>query len=236
MWSDGSVTKSEAFQYYDARAAEYDDFYFGRGLSAEPGSETRRDLGLLSPIIGEFGGGRVLDLACGTGFFSEFYGRNSSRIVGVDISPRMLLESRVRYSALCAEACTIRADVFSLPFASGAFDSCFVGFLLSHLDDREILALLGDIKWLMRANGRIAIVDSAWTDFRRKQGRARTSTQTREINDGRKFEIYKRYFTSKELGDLLGRAGLSVCSIEVGQVFLCAVCSTQSECPSPSPS
>jgi len=222
-------TQTETLQYYDARAAEYDDFCTGRGQFSDRRREIEHDCGLIAPMLREFGAGRILDVACGTSFFAKCYSENAESIVGVDISPRMLIESRRRYRSLPARARLVRADGFLLPFVPRAFDRCFIGFLLSHLADEDILALLHHIRPVLKATGQVAIVDSAWTELRKRQGRERSSVQTRTLDDGRKFEVFKRYFTPEELRDLLRRTGFSICSLVVGQVFLCAVCSPPSD-------
>ena len=176
-------------------------------------------------MVRQFSAGLVLDVACGTSFFSTCYAEDAESIVGVDISSRMLSESRARHRSLSARASLVRADGFSLPFAPNTFDRCFVGFFLSHLDDERIMALLRHVKPMLKATGQLAIVDSAWTELRKKQGRERISVQERRLNGGGEFKVFKRYFTPEELEKILSRAGFSTRSLAAGQVFLCAICS-----------
>ncbi|MBN2208104.1 MAG: class I SAM-dependent methyltransferase [Candidatus Coatesbacteria bacterium] len=216
-------TQAETVRYYDARAAEYDDFFAGRGQFADVRLEIEHDLGLVAPMVRDFGAGRVLDVACGTSFFSACYAEDARSVVGVDLSPLMLSESRTRHRSLRARASLVQAEGLALPFAPYTFDRCFVGFFLSHLDDEDILALLRHLKPVLKATGQLAIVDSAWTEFRKRQGRERTSVQTRRLNGGGEFSVFKRYFTPEELAEILRRGGFSARSVAVGQVFLCAV-------------
>ena len=44
----------------------------------------------------------------------------------------------------------------------------------------------------LKPDGRVVILDSSWTRYR--GSRPREGTTVRTLNDGRQFEIYKRYF------------------------------------------
>ena len=58
------------FRYYDERAPEYEDAYVkGTGTASIPDPDVfRREAVLLSRIVERFARGRLIDLACGTGY------------------------------------------------------------------------------------------------------------------------------------------------------------------------
>ena len=66
------------------------------------------------------------------------------------------------------------------------------GFFLSHLTEDQERVLFDAFRIMLNACGRFLILDSAWS-----QERARYNTkeecQSRRLNDGTAFEIYKRY-------------------------------------------
>jgi len=66
------------------------------------------------------------------------------------------------------------------------------GFFLSHLTEDHERVLFDAFRIMLNACGRFLILDSAWS-----QERARYNTkeecQSRRLNDGTAFEIYKRY-------------------------------------------
>ncbi|MBN1591869.1 MAG: class I SAM-dependent methyltransferase [Candidatus Coatesbacteria bacterium] len=218
-----------AASYYDARAEEYDQFYTGEGSFEDIKSEIMADHKAISAMIESFALGSLLDVACGTSYYSQTYSKGASSVTGVDISRRMLSESRKRHLALGVKSSLIRADSFMLPLAAGKFDRCFIGFLLSHLSDEDIVALIKAISPLMKADGKIAIVDSAWTEMRSRQSRKRSSYQTRTLDDGREFSVFKRYFTLDELNSLMKCAGYSRTREFSGQLFLSTVCSPSAD-------
>ena len=76
----------------------------------------------LYEVIKRFGlqrGGKVLDVACGTGLSAAAFASQGFEVTGIDSTPAMLEHARVRVpSATFAEAA---AD--QLPFADGSFDA-----------------------------------------------------------------------------------------------------------------
>ncbi len=62
---------------------------------------------------------RLLDVGCGTGHWSAFFGVRGFKVTGVDIAPEMVAVARKRR---IADAAFRLADAHSLPFADGQFD------------------------------------------------------------------------------------------------------------------
>jgi len=97
---------------------------------------------------------RVLDLACGTGDFSELVIRGfpRARAVGVDLTEPMLHAARRRGLTE-----TICADATALPFADQTFDRVFVGYGLRNFPN--LVAALLEIKRVTRAGGMLVSLD-----------------------------------------------------------------------------
>ena len=69
-------------RYYAARAAEYDRVY------AKP--ERQADIARLRDILTDLlKGHRVLEVACGTGYWTEPVGRVAESVLATDINPEM---------------------------------------------------------------------------------------------------------------------------------------------------
>ena len=99
-------------------------------------------------------GARVLDLACGTGDFSQLVLQSlpASTVVAVDLTQQMLKTARRR-------SCThvVCADAMALPFPDGLFDCVFVGYGLRNFPNLSLA--LGEIHRVTRQGGRMVSLD-----------------------------------------------------------------------------
>jgi len=90
----------------------------------------QRDVGhrLLEKLPVDLSGQRVLDLGCGTGYFSALLQQRGAVVVCVDISQEMLNKAQQR----CGDdrASYVLADAENLPFESGSFDYVFSSLAL----------------------------------------------------------------------------------------------------------
>jgi demethylmenaquinone methyltransferase/2-methoxy-6-polyprenyl-1,4-benzoquinol methylase len=188
--SSRSVIEAGMREYYDRRAAEYDDWWLGRGLHAareRPGwdAEVRE----LVAVVGALPPARVLDVACGTAFLTRHL---RGRVTALDQSPAMAEIARARLP----DARVVVGDAVPLPFPDGAFDRVFTGHFYGHLDVRERTAFLAEAR---RVAGELVVVDSALRD-----GVDPEEWQERELRDGSRHRVYKRYLTAAGLVEELG--------------------------------
>jgi SAM-dependent methyltransferase len=175
--------------YYERRSAEYDDWYLGAGLFAErdrPG--WGEDVRALIEAVGSLPPASTVDVACGTGFLTQHL---PGRVVGVDTSAGMLLESRTRHSHPL-----VRGDAFALPFEDGSFDRVFTGHFYGHLFPEQRARFLDESRRVAR--------DLIVVDAKIHPAVAPEQTQRRVLNDGSSHRVFKRYFTGTQLADELG--------------------------------
>ena len=176
--------------YYHARAREYDDWWLGRGLYAgrdRPGWEEEVDA--LIRALAALPPARTLDVACGTGFLTQHL---PGELVGLDQSDSMLEIARARVPA----AAFVRGDGIELPFPDGAFERIFTGHFYGHLEEAERRGFVAEAR---RVAGELVVVDSAL-----REGHEPVEIQERVLEDGSRWEVYKRYFTAAGLADELG--------------------------------
>ena len=177
-------------EYYDRRAREYDDWWLGRGLFADrdrPG--WTEEVEMLTQVIASLAAQRTLDVACGSGFLTRHL---PGDVVAFDQS-RQMLDVAARQAP---RATVVQGDALALPFPDETFDRVFTAHFYGHLesDARE--------RFLEEA-GRVAtelvVVDSA-----RSGSGIDEDTQTRVLNDGSQWSVYKRWFTGAGLAAELG--------------------------------
>lgn len=220
-----SEQKQNMYRYYDERAAEYDEFYAGGGPASMRDPEAyREEVRQIADLLPDYIAGNHIDLACGTGFWMPYYNARCSQITLTDQSEQMLRQCSLRAELLGIKDKTqiIRGDVFDYPFPNNNYDSALIGFLISHLSDAKEDRFFGILGRILRPNSRFVIIDSIWTD-ERGAVRSRAGLQKRRLNDGREYEIYKRYFTRKDFKDMVREHKINLAVVQEGRVFLTAV-------------
>jgi ubiquinone/menaquinone biosynthesis C-methylase UbiE len=176
--------------YYDRRAREYDDWWLGTGRFAErdrPGWEQEVDavcnaLEALPPA-------RTLDVACGTGFLTRHL---PGQVVGLDQSASMVEEAQRQ----APEASYVQGDALELPFPDSSFDRLFTSHFYGHLEGVDRERFLREARRVARE---LVVADSALRDDVEPEER-----QERFLNDGSRWEVYKRYLTADGLAEELG--------------------------------
>jgi len=216
--------KKEMTSYYNERAEEYDDLYMGKSHFTLDPSIYLKDVIKVSEMASGFGNGHLIDIACGSGFWLPSYARNCSRITLLDQSEKMLKESkkRVEKIRLINLVNFIQGDFLEVMLEDSTFDSALVGFLLSHLTVRQEKVFFLKLKRILKSNGNLLIIDSAWNDERQKYTK-KEGTQERVLNDGRRFKIYKRYFEKSDLEGMAHRHNFKIKSCYVGTAFIAAI-------------
>lgn len=104
-------------------------------------------------------GGRVLEVAFGTGNLHLELRRAGWALVGVDLSPQMLAIAQRKFRRYGLEAQLVRADAQQLPFADARFSTVLMtfppGFLLQERAQHELRRVL-------EADGTLVWVDAPW--------------------------------------------------------------------------
>ena len=78
------------------------------------------------------------------------------------------------------------------------------------------------MKKILRPDGNVVVVDSIWNEERSKK-REKQGRQIRNLNDGREFEIYKRYFESSDVDELSKKHGIDFSIEHEGGTLIVAV-------------
>ncbi|HEX8907173.1 MAG TPA: class I SAM-dependent methyltransferase, partial [Longimicrobiaceae bacterium] len=153
-------------EYYRARAGEYDEWFLRTGRY-DRGDEFRArwfaEVDQVRAALDRFRpAGRVLELACGTGWWTEPLVRHADSITAVDASDEVLAlnrgrvgDGRVRHQ---------HADIFALrPRAE--HDVVFFSFWLSHVPPERFEAFWAMVRGALAPGGRVFFVDSLRTEL-----------------------------------------------------------------------
>ena len=181
--------------YYADRAREYERIY------AKP--ERQADLRELEERIPALLAGRkVVEVACGTGYWTQHIARTAEFILATDLTDetlevarsKNLPEARVRFA---------RADAFDLPAVAGPFNGAYAGFWWSHLRHSECGPFLESLKKCLSPGATVVLMDNRYvqgnsTPVARTDAEGNT-WQARKLLDGSGHEVLKNFPTEAEL-------------------------------------
>ncbi len=185
----------QAAQFYAKSAANHDRVY------DKP--ERQEDLEeLQEQVEGVLEGHRVLELACGTGYWTRFIAEVAEQVVAIDINPEMIAMAKLRQ--LPEEQVSLRvADAMQLPDDLGSFSAVFIGFWWSHIKREEQERFLKQLRARVGKDVLLFMVDDELVEGS-SESVARTDAegntyQIRQAPDGERYELVKNYPTDSAL-------------------------------------
>ncbi len=186
--------------YYALRAPEYEQIYY-RDIPVKR-KELAEEAERLEKLVE---GKSVLDLACGTGYWTAVICRTAQSVVASDISTEMLAEAGKK-EYLCRPT-FVRADLYRPPFEDGIFDVVSLGFWFSHEPKQNYSDFFRMLKPLVRPDGLIWMIDNnppAEGPNYRSVGTDEHGNNYRQrfLDSGAEFAILKNYFTAQELKEI----------------------------------
>jgi SAM-dependent methyltransferase len=200
------ITEQSA-QYYAKSASNHDRVY------DKP--ERQDDLDDMRERLADLlDGHTVLELACGTGYWTKTIIESAKHVHATDINPEMLAMAALR--ALPAEYASFsQADAWDLP-ESLAKDvtAIFIGFWWSHIKREEQDRFLAQLRAKFGKDMLLVLLDDSWVEDE-SPTIARTDLQgnTHHIfvtGDGERYEVTKNYPTDSYLRKKLGGAAREI--------------------------
>jgi 2-polyprenyl-3-methyl-5-hydroxy-6-metoxy-1,4-benzoquinol methylase len=201
---------AEQIAYYRARAPEYDEWVLRQGRY-DHGEEHRRrwidELTTIEAALAEAGpAGDVLELACGTGVWTQSLAARAARLTAVDASPEVIALNRARVQN--ASVRYVEADLFSWQ-PREQYDFVFFAFWLSHVPEERFDAFWALVRAALRPSGKVFFADSlaAPEGTASDQTLESGGTMERCLNDGRSFRIVKVFHEPPRLAARLRALG-----------------------------
>jgi demethylmenaquinone methyltransferase/2-methoxy-6-polyprenyl-1,4-benzoquinol methylase len=221
-------------EYYRARASEYDEWFLRRGRydrGPEANALWFAEVATVRAALDRFSpAGDVLELACGTGLWTEPLLATAGSITAVDAAPEVLELNRRRVHS--NKVRYLQADIFEWK-PDQRFDAVFFGFWLSHVPPTRFESFWRTVAGSLKPGGRVFFVDSKLdptstardhTPVNPGQGEA-----LRRLNDGREFRVVKIFYVRRDLQDRLGLLGWNAAVEETPHYFIYGEGMRQSE-------
>lgn len=192
-------------KYYHQRAKEYEKIYH----KPERQSDLEKASLLLQNI---FRDKNVLELAAGTGYWTEKIAHTARQVLATDIN-QSVLDIAASKKYISNNVSFQIADIYKLSF-NKKFESLFAGFLWSHLKIKEHHNFLKTIQNTVHPGGLAVIMDNL---FVADNNRPITHTdeegntyQTRELEDRSRHLVLKNFPTESYLRELLNKKAINV--------------------------
>jgi SAM-dependent methyltransferase len=191
--------RTDLATYYAKYAGTHEEVY------RQPARQA--DLAVLGQQVREaLRGHRVLEIACGAGYWTGQFAESAAAVLATDINPEMielanakgLPEAKVRFAL---------ADAYDLPPQSG-FTACFIGFWWSHLKRQDQVDFLGALRARLGKDGLLVLIDDNYVEGESTPV-ARTDAdgntwQISTLPNGERQEVVKNYATDSALRKKMG--------------------------------
>jgi SAM-dependent methyltransferase len=152
---------SEQRSYYQARAPEYDEWWKRRGRfdrGEKQLLEWQSQVAVVDDALASFGAtGSVLELAGGTGWWTERLARTADRFTVVDSSPEVLALNQGRVER--SDVNYVVADLFDWP-GDSHYDVVFFSFWLSHVPRSRFGEFWSLVASWLTPSGRAFLIDN----------------------------------------------------------------------------
>lgn len=218
----------EQIRYYRVRAPEYDAWSERRG-AYDRGSRNlgwRAEKQRLVAALGDFEPtGDVLEIAGGTGQWTEQLVRHAGSLTVVDAAPEAVAENRRRLGADAGRVDYHVTDFFDWD-PPKRYDVVFFSYWLSHVPPARFEAFWERVAACLEPGGRIFVIDNVATSHAsRLDPEIRGDDDTtvlRPAPDGNLYRVWKVLWHPLELEAALDPLGWSVEAFATGTYFMWA--------------
>ena len=186
-------------KYYGARAGEYDATVKYWNPRAAAGVED-----IKSRYRAALKGQDVLEIACGTGFWTEVAVSTAHSVVATDRDPTLVSIVRHKLSSAANLRCQV-ADAYALETVTGPFTAAFAQFWWSHIPKSKIRSFLAVLHTKL-SRGALVLFSDDWPykhEGTRRFDAAGNLLEDRLLRNGDRFEIIKNFPTEFELRTVL---------------------------------
>lgn len=191
---DGLGRRATMQNYYAARATEYDKVY------AKP--ERQADLRQMECWLPSVLAGRsVLEVACGTGYWTQFFAPHCTRVVAVDSAEETIQVAKSRVLPQTVEF--VVGDAYSLPPQPSRLSAGFAGFWWSHIPRARVAEFLRGLHAALEPGATVVFLDNRFvpgssTPITEQDAEGNTY-QTRLLSDGTAHRVLKNFPSERDL-------------------------------------
>jgi len=205
---------NEQMAYYRAQAPEYDEVTKNAEELKEAYARAKELLHQMGPYE------QVLELACGTGTWTQILLPMAHAITAIDAAPEMLAIARQKLGN--AHVSYQQADVFQWE-PRQEYDLVFFANWLSHVLPKDLDAFLSKVSRAVRPGGHLAVLDQSapFSEDREimTEGEGGSLYARRSLRNGKTFTVVKVFYDVTVLQEMLAALGFEVTLHQVSDLF-----------------
>lgn len=180
--------------YYALRALEYDDIYQKPERQAD-----LREIETWLPT--RFERASVLEIACGTGYWTQFIAGSASEVLALDSASETLAIAKERIGRDNVEF--VLGDAYALNECNGKYQRGFAGFWLSHVPKSRLRDFLLGFHTALEPGARLVFLDNIFvpgsnTPLTTSDAEGNTF-QVRKLRDGSTHHVLKNFLSEGDL-------------------------------------
>ncbi len=205
-------------EYYRRRAEEFEAVYDRADLARQ--AELKL---LIQAAKAALRGRRVLEVACGTGYWTQVVSRTAREITATDSVEEVLNVAR-RKTYHCPVNFRL-GNAYTLSFEAETFDGGLANFWFSHMPKHRIDRFIAGFHRILRSQSSVFLADnmlvpSVGGELIGREGDDNTYRR-RTLRDGSEHVIIKNYYSAEDLIAIFGQhaPGLSAANVFTGQHF-----------------
>ena len=196
---------NEMERYYAKRASEYENIY----LRPERQDCIKESGNLLRKYFNNM---NVLEIACGTGYWTEVISEVSTKIIATDLNNEVLdIAKTKKYNC---KIDFIQDDSYKLGKITEKMDSLFAGFWFSHVPKSRINDFIDIINKKLNKNAIIVFMDNLYIEGNStpisRYDIEGNSYQNRKLEDNSQHEVLKNFYNEKSLKDCFKNYGKEI--------------------------
>lgn len=202
--------------YYNRRAREYEEIYHRRDAIRQ--KELADIATAMKDVLVDR---RVLEIACGTGFWTAVAAEVAEYVLAIDISEQMLSVAERKYLSSKKVKFSI-CNAYGLDSISDTFDAGLANFWLSHVPKLQLENFMHGFYKKLTSGAVVFMADNIYIPgiggkLLRKSG-CEDTFKLRELCDGSKYEVVKNYYDANQLREIL-KPFSSELQIKIGDCF-----------------
>lgn len=184
--------------YYKERAPVYDVVY------SYP--ERQKDLRFLEEYVTrQFVSLDVLEIAAGTGYWTQFISKEARSVLATDVNHEVLEHLKCRQMPHTVNTRVV--DAYSLRGISQEFEGAFAGLWLSHIPKQQLDEFVLGLHSRLIPGAKVVFIDNSAVQCERlpitDTDQFGNTYQDRFLKSGKRYKVLKNFPTEKELLDLV---------------------------------